>query len=241
MTEATEDDIAAVIVAAQTSNSNICAAALQQKFVITRRTHQSAAPGKLSNDQIMQIIRHVTSGDLREMLTCKRWKDGIDIDQPTFAADNCRNLRPAGEQWKGNRGPEDLKKPDQSIPNAVWAAKSASIYVLMEEIKRRKAAVEALKAFVSYEPWMDRHADDVQVSTFKRHTFGDLRRAVAIIDSQPAPRWECAAMKQGTAGGNDPADCNWPVCGCDPQAENVLQSLTEMGVIPDPVGTGSTT
>jgi hypothetical protein len=37
VSEATEDDIAAVIVAAQTSNSSICAAALQQKFVITRR------------------------------------------------------------------------------------------------------------------------------------------------------------------------------------------------------------
>lgn len=36
-TEATEDDIAAVIVAAQTSNSSICAAALLQKFKITSR------------------------------------------------------------------------------------------------------------------------------------------------------------------------------------------------------------
>lgn len=86
MTEATEDDIAAVIVAAQTSNSNICAAALQQKFVITRRD-KAAAPSKLTEDQIMQVIRKVTSGELREMLTCKRWKDGIDIDLPTFAAE----------------------------------------------------------------------------------------------------------------------------------------------------------
>ena len=44
-------------------------------------------PGKLTGDQIMQVIRKVTSGELREMLTCKRWKDGIDIDQPTFAAE----------------------------------------------------------------------------------------------------------------------------------------------------------
>jgi len=36
--EATEDDIAAVIVAAQTSNSSICAAALLQKFKITSRS-----------------------------------------------------------------------------------------------------------------------------------------------------------------------------------------------------------
>jgi len=43
--------------------------------------------GKLTEDQIMQVIRRVTTGELREMLTCKRWKDGIDIDQPTFAAE----------------------------------------------------------------------------------------------------------------------------------------------------------
>ncbi len=44
-------------------------------------------PGTLTEDQIMQVIRRVTSGEIREMLTCKRWKDGIDIDQPTFAAE----------------------------------------------------------------------------------------------------------------------------------------------------------
>jgi hypothetical protein len=42
---------------------------------------------RLSEDQIMAVIRKVTTGELREMLTCKRWKDGIDIDQPTFAAE----------------------------------------------------------------------------------------------------------------------------------------------------------
>jgi hypothetical protein len=27
--------------------------------------------------------------------------------------------------------------------------------------------------------------------------------------------FECAARRQGTAGGNDPADCDWPHCDCD--------------------------
>jgi hypothetical protein len=43
--------------------------------------------GKLTGDQIMEVIRCVTSGELRKMLTYKCWKDGIDIDQPTFAAE----------------------------------------------------------------------------------------------------------------------------------------------------------
>lgn len=44
--------------------------------------------------------------------------------------------------------------------------------------------------------------------------------------------WECGARKQGTAGGNDPADCDWPVCGCDPYASKVIASLEERGSLP---------
>lgn len=44
------------------------------------------APPKLADDQIMLVLRKVTRDQLYDMLTCKRWKDGIDIDSPTFAA-----------------------------------------------------------------------------------------------------------------------------------------------------------
>jgi Lar family restriction alleviation protein len=43
-----------------------------------------------------------------------------------------------------------------------------------------------------------------------------------------APGWTCAARQQGTAGGNDPMDCNWPLCGCDPHADKVVAALAEM-------------
>ncbi|WP_255504188.1 hypothetical protein [Caballeronia sp. EK] len=43
-------------------------------------------------------------------------------------------------------------------------------------------------------------------------------------------RFECAARKQGTAGGNDAADCDWPGCGCDPKANRVFESLEESGL-----------
>lgn len=39
----------------------------------------------------------------------------------------------------------------------------------------------------------------------------------------------CAARAQSTAGGNDPQDCNWPFCGCDKKATEVLQVLIECG------------
>lgn len=39
----------------------------------------------------------------------------------------------------------------------------------------------------------------------------------------------CAARKQGTAGGNDSADCDWPGCGCDPYAQKVIDAIEESG------------
>lgn len=42
------------------------------------------------------------------------------------------------------------------------------------------------------------------------------------------PDWTCAARK-GSAGANDPQDCDWPVCGCDPYANKVITALEENG------------
>lgn len=41
----------------------------------------------------------------------------------------------------------------------------------------------------------------------------------------------CKARQQGTAGGNDPVDCDWPVCGCDPKANEVIAALEESGAL----------
>lgn len=43
--------------------------------------------------------------------------------------------------------------------------------------------------------------------------------------------WVCATRAQGTAGGNDLADCDWPMCGCDPYANKVVAALNEQGLI----------
>lgn len=34
-----------------------------------------------------------------------------------------------------------------------------------------------------------------------------------------------------TVGANDPQDCNWPFCGCDPRANEVLTALDEQGFL----------
>jgi hypothetical protein len=46
--------------------------------------------------------------------------------------------------------------------------------------------------------------------------------------------WTCAAHKQGSAGGNDPQECDWPTCGCDPYADKVIASLQESGLLTQP-------
>jgi hypothetical protein len=48
-------------------------------------------------------------------------------------------------------------------------------------------------------------------------------------ESAATTAWECSARKQGTAGGNNPSDCDWPGCGCDPQANKVLEAIDEAG------------
>lgn len=52
------------------------------------------------------------------------------------------------------------------------------------------------------------------------------------IDAKNTTRaWGCAALRQGTAGGNDPVDCGWPTCGCDPYAAEVIEALQESGAL----------
>jgi hypothetical protein len=65
-----------------------------------------------------------------------------------------------------------------------------------------------------------------------KYYLGD--EAADEIERLRNPPWSCSASKQGTAGGNDPADCNWPLCGCDPHAEKVINALAEAGYMRTP-------
>ena len=40
--------------------------------------------------------------------------------------------------------------------------------------------------------------------------------------------WKCKA-RTANMGANDPQDCDWPVCGCDPYADKVIEALQESG------------
>jgi len=42
-------------------------------------------------------------------------------------------------------------------------------------------------------------------------------------------RFRCKAREAGSAGGSDPQDCDWPFCGCLPEASAVLEAVEESG------------
>jgi hypothetical protein len=44
--------------------------------------------------------------------------------------------------------------------------------------------------------------------------------------SAPGDAWQCSARKQALP---EPADCNWPFCGCDPYASKVMTAIEEAG------------
>jgi hypothetical protein len=63
---------------------------------------------------------------------------------------------------------DDLTVP-LAIECAELSAKNADLAAALEPFVRH------------YEPWMERMADDDQMSVFARHTMGELRRARAAI------------------------------------------------------------
>ncbi|EHK77735.1 hypothetical protein SM0020_12445 [Sinorhizobium meliloti CCNWSX0020] len=64
------------------------------------------------------------------------------------------------------------------------------------------------------------------IEAYKRQAF-----AFAISPTPPAAQisFECSARKQSLP---EPADCDWPFCGCDPYADKVIAAIEESGRMP---------
>lgn len=118
---------------------------------------------------------------------------------------------------------------DQKTKDAVWGAKVEAAYILMDEIKLRKAAVAVLEKFAFYDSWMDRYADNEMSSGYRLVTFGDLREAQRLIkEAASRSLFQCAGRRQALP---EPGECDWPVCGCDPHAEKVIEALQDAGLL----------
>jgi ribosomal protein L37AE/L43A len=69
------------------------------------------------------------------------------------------------------------------------------------------------------------------------HKIAVLRMSAAQLEAHAAEQvraerreFTCAARKQSLP---EPADCDWPVCGCDPYADKVIAALEESGALKD--------
>lgn len=78
----------------------------------------------------------------------------------------------------------------------------------------------------------DEGAFDVECETCR--ILNDLRALLSAVPlSTISEGWRCAARQQPN-GPDTPADCDWPVCGCDPAANKVIEALEESGALPAP-------
>lgn len=70
----------------------------------------------------------------------------------------------------------------------------------------------------------------------------DQAETTRIRTSDPSStrsdRWVCATRQRGIT--LDPQDCDWPVCGCDPLASKVLDTIAESGFVIVPKDPSST-
>lgn len=55
----------------------------------------------------------------------------------------------------------------------------------------------------------------------------------ALVQDAADASWQCATRKQSSP---EPADCNWPMCGCDPYADKVIAAMQESGFVRDEAG-----
>lgn len=164
--------------------------------------------GRLSSDQVMQIIREVTGGDLREMLTCKRWKDGIDIDVPTYAAETLaerfRAAQPpaAPVETCSRCGGSGLALNSQGEPDECRECKGNTV------VPRSSAETSEQKPV---------KAADV--------IFGDLKQLWEALEGGPKPRCrDCA-----DSDGNCPSD-GLP---CEPH-DRALERIKRLRAVPQP-------
>lgn len=61
---------------------------------------------------------------------------------------------------------------------------------------------------------------------FAAYALEDVLRSQRPV---PSNLWVCKA-RLGNPGANDPQDCNWPLCGCDPHADRVIEKLNEVNL-----------
>lgn len=87
---------------------------------------------------------------------------------------------------------------------------------------------------VDFPEWIRAAADEILEKQEANYQLGFafLRLTIAkhfdAAHCREAERVLCAA-RHSDGEGNDPQDCDWPFCGCDPRADKVVEALQECG------------
>ncbi len=66
------------------------------------------------------------------------------------------------------------------------------------------------------------------IERLNNHYIPQIEAAMQEFSGNGSAPWKCRYKNSGV-GGNDPQDCEWPVCGCDPYADKVIAALDEAG------------
>lgn len=79
----------------------------------------------------------------------------------------------------------------------------------------------------------------VEVSSAERGRSDPSELSKILVGLRPTPEvspWTCKAKSSAT---DPPQDCDWPRCGCDPKANQVIEALEERGwIAPKPGARG---
>lgn len=114
---------------------------------------------------------------------------------------------------------------EQCAVNVIAALLTREAEVRGEERKRAVRIAEAkIAEFADAE---NAGNDDIEEAWHNGMAHAAQIIATAIRDGAPGgDGWKCATLSYQ---GQEPQDCDWPYCGCDPKATEVLTALDEHG------------
>lgn len=115
----------------------------------------------------------------------------------------------------------DVAEITTDEPSEFWAGKASAAFVVAEHVKVRRKLTEALTALleaVKAEPAMNKGREHIGLGI-------QVNDALQAARSMPSA-WDCIGRKQSLP---ERGECCWPVCGCDPQANAVIDALEESG------------
>lgn len=130
------------------------------------------------------------------------------------------------------KGLRDGLHHEPSVQGRKWVHLGSS---LNDAIRKAELALTAPGATTKSDGGVEGHADLNNGRSSRASQVGRELEEAGFESGPSDPsstrsgRWVCAARQRGIT--LDPQDCDWPVCGCDPLANKVLDTIAESGFV----------